>query len=68
MLLDSDTEEEDNIGTKDPESIDSDTLESLSFSVCKTWKKIQLHINTDFVVTGWMLCVITHISKDAKYH
>ena len=43
-------------------------LESLSSSVCKLCKKIQLHINTDFVVTGWMLCVITHIRKDEKYH
>ena len=27
-----------------------------------------MHINTDFVVTGWMLCVIPHILKYAKYH
>ena len=65
---DSDTEEEENIGTDDPESIDSDMLESLSFSVCKLWQKRQLHINTDFAVTGWMLCVIPHIRKDAKDH
>ena len=32
---DSDTEEEENIDTDDPEIIDSDILESLSFSVCK---------------------------------
>ena len=31
---DSDTEEEENIGTDDPESIDSDMLEILSYSVC----------------------------------
>ena len=43
-------------------------LESPSFSVCKIWKKRQLCINTDVAVTGWMLCVITHSSKDAKYH
>ena len=65
---DSYTEEKENIGTDDPESIDSDTLESLSFSVCKLWKNIQLHINTDFSVTGWMICVITHIHKYSKYH
>ena len=29
---------------------------------------MQLHIKTDFSVTGWMLCVITHIHKYAKYH
>ena len=43
-------------------------LESLSSSVCKIWEKRQLHINTDFAVTWWMLWVITHISKNAKYH
>ena len=41
-------------------------LESLSSSVCKLWQKIQLHINTDFAVTGYMICVIPHICKDAK--
>ena len=30
-------------------------------------KKRKLHVNTDFSVTGWMICVITHIRKDAKY-
>ena len=43
-------------------------LESLSFSVCKLWQKSQLHINTDFAVTRWMLCIILHISKDEKDH
>ena len=42
--------------------------ESLSFSVCKIWKKRQLHIKTYFAVTGWMLCVIPHIHKYAKDH
>ena len=35
----SDTEEEKNIDTDDPESSESDILESLSFSVCKPWQK-----------------------------
>ena len=43
-------------------------LESLIFSVCKIWQKRKLHINTDFPVTGWMLCVLPHIRKDAKYY
>ena len=43
-------------------------LEILSSSVCKLWQKRQLHINTDFAVTGWMICVIPHILKDAKDH
>ena len=65
---DSDTEEEENINTDEPDSIDSDMLESPSFSVCKLWQKRQLHIKTDFAVTVWMLYVIPHIRKDAKYH
>ena len=64
----SDTEEEENIGTDVPESIDSDKLEFLSFSVCKLWQKRKLHINTDFSVTGWIICVIPHICKDAIDH
>ena len=58
---DSDTEEEENIDTDDPKSSDSDMLVSASSLVCKLWKKRQIHINTDFSVTGWMLCVIPHI-------
>ena len=65
---DSDTEEEYNIDTDDPESIYSDMLIILISSVCKLWRKRQIHINTDFAVTGWMLYVIPHIRKDAKYH
>ena len=64
----SDTKEEDIIRTDDPESIDSDTLESLSFSVCDIWQKRQLHINTNFSVTRLMLCVIQHILKYEKDH
>ena len=65
---DSDTEEEENIDTDDPEGIDSDMLESLSSPVCKIWQKRKIHINTDFAVTEWMLCVILHIHKYEKYH
>ena len=65
---DSDTEDEENIDTGGPESSDPDTLESLSFSVCKLWQKRKLHINTDFAVTGCMLCVVPHILKDATDH
>ena len=38
----------------------------LSSLVCNLWQKKQIHINTDFSVTGWMLCVIIHIRKDVK--
>ena len=43
-------------------------LEILSSSVCKLWQKGQIHINTDFEVTIWMLYVIPHILRDSKYH
>ena len=36
--------------------------------MCNLWQKRQLHINTDFAVTGLMLYVIPHIRKDAKYN
>ena len=63
ILSDSDTEEEDNIGTDDPESIDSDKSESLSYSVYKIWEKRQLHISTDFSVAGCMLSDINQVEK-----
>ena len=44
-------EDKENIDTDDPDIIDSDMLEILSFSVCKLWQKRQLQINTDFAVT-----------------
>ena len=65
---DSDTEEKDNIDTDDQERSDSDMLEILSSLVFSLWQKIKLHINNDFAVTGWMLCVIPKIFKDKKYH
>ena len=66
---DSDTEdEEENIDTDYPDTSDSDMLERLSSTVCNLWQKRQVHINTDFSVTGCMLCVIPHICKDAKDH
>ena len=43
-------------------------LVSLISSVCKILQKRKIHINIDFTVTGWMICVIPHILKDAKYH
>ena len=58
---DSDTEKEDNIDTDDPDSSDSDMLESLIFSVCEIWQNRPLHIKTDFSVTGWIIRIITHI-------
>ena len=68
ISLDSDTEEEENIDTDDPDIIDSDMLESLTSSVYKIWQKIQIHINADLAVPGWMPCVIPHIRKEPKDH
>ena len=34
--------------------------------MCCLWQKRKLHINTDFLVTGWVLIVIPHIYKDEK--
>ena len=65
---DSDTEDEENIDNGYPEIIDSDMMVILSSLVCTLWQKIQIHINTNFSVTGWILCFIPHICKDAKYH
>ena len=66
---DSDTEDrEENIDTDDPDTSYSYMLESLSSSVYKLWQKRKLHINTYFSVTGWMLCVIPNIRKNAKDH
>ena len=61
-------DEKENIDTDDPDTSDSDMLENLSSTVSNLWHKRQLHINTYFAVTGWMLCVITNICKDAKDH
>ena len=36
--------------------------------MCSLCQKRQLHIDAYFPVTGRMLCVITHIRKDSKYH
>ena len=49
--------------TDEPYSSDTDMLESLISLVYNFWYKRQLHINTDFSVTRWMLCVIPHIHK-----
>ena len=65
---DSETEEEESINYDDTESIDSEMMVRLSSSVCNLCQKRQIHINNDFTVTVWMLCVIPHILKDAKDH
>ena len=43
-------------------------LEIMSYSVCNYWDKKELKINTNFSVTGCMLCVIPHIFRDASDH
>ena len=41
-------------------------LVSLISLVCNLFQKRKIHINTDFAVIEWMLCVIPHICKDEK--
>ena len=39
------------------------------FIISKLWNKREEHINTNYDVTGWMLCVIPHIREDVfKMH
>ena len=38
--------------------------ENICFVIYSLWNKIEEHINTDYAVTGWMLCVIPHIRED----
>ena len=43
--------------------------ENICFVISNLWNKREEHINTDYAVTGWMLCVIPHISEDVfKMH
>ena len=37
----------------------------LEWKFCDKWK---LRVNTDFLVNGWILCVIPRILKDASDH
>ena len=32
--------------------------------ISKLWNEREKHINTDYAVTGWVLCVIPHIRDD----
>ena len=48
--------------------------ESICFLISSLWNERDKHINTDYAVTGWMLCVIPHIRENVfknsqnKYH
>ena len=49
------------------ESISNDfTLysENICFVISSLWNEREKIINTDYAVTGWMLCLITHIRED----
>ena len=49
------------------ESISKDSIlyyENICFVISILWNKMEAHINTDYAVTGWMLCVIPHIRED----
>ena len=38
--------------------------ENICFVVSSLWNKREVHINTDYAVTGWMLYVINHIREN----
>ena len=38
--------------------------DDICFAVSKFWNEREKHSNTDYSVTGWMLCVIPHIRGD----
>ena len=38
--------------------------ENICFVIFRLWNKREEHINTDYAVTSWMLCVIPHIRED----
>ena len=38
--------------------------ENICYVISNLWNKREGHINTDYAVTGWMLCVIPHIRED----
>ena len=38
--------------------------ENICFVVSSLWNEREKHINTDYAVIGWMLCVILHIRED----
>ena len=41
-----------------------DYSENLYSFISKLWIEIDKHINTDYAVNGWMLCVIPHILEN----
>ena len=38
--------------------------DNICFVISNLWNEREKHINTDYAVTGWMLCVIPHIRED----
>ena len=53
--------------TDEEESISNDFIlyyENIYFVISSLWNEKEKHINTDYSVTGWMLCVIPHIRED----
>ena len=38
--------------------------DNICFVISNFWNEREKHINTDYAVTGWILCVIPHIRVD----
>ena len=63
-LSDSDDEEEETLNIADPNMNYSDMSEILISLIFNCWNGRGVQINTDYSITGWMLCGITHIIND----
>ena len=57
-------EEDNTLNIDDPEMSDYDMSENLSSSIWNYLEKREVNINTDYAITGWMLCAVTHICND----
>ena len=56
---------DDKSGEEEPKLKDSILYyENICFVISNLWNKREEHINTDYAVTGWILCVIPHIRED----
>ena len=58
-MSDDESDEEDSLSNYYTEYSDH-----ICFVISKLWIEIEKHVNTDYAVTGWILCVIPHIRED----
>ena len=51
------------MNSNDPDISKYFLSESMNDFICYYWGEREIHINTDYDLNGWILCVITHIRK-----